>query len=236
MNVFLLILLATVVFLWVARSFKNRKSGNGERNRGRPPSVNAKGATRNNRRSRFELTPLSSNDLNLQPLEQVDALKVAHPIAEPALEPKPAPSDLIVLHAMADSDKPYQGYDLLQALLANNLRFGERHIFHRYDPETGAKLPLYSVTSLNKPGTFELPKMGSFSCDGLIFFAQLKGLKDPMSAFQLMYDAATKLVATLGGYLADESRSPLTPETANRMRSQAAYYARANRVSTVAQE
>jgi cell division protein ZipA len=222
MNLILIVLLAAVVLLPIARWLKNKKSASPKASRRQQPSVAGKGATRNSRSRRFEIQPLSSEDLSLQGSLQADALQAESSLSQPAAE---APSDLIVIHAMAEEGKPYQGYDLLQALLANNLRFGDRKIFHCFDSASKSENPLYSVASINKPGTFDLPKMGNFSCDGLVFFMQLKHIADPVSALQAMLDAAEKLIASLGGHLTNERRQLLSTDAAAQMREQAAYYA-----------
>jgi cell division protein ZipA len=232
MSVFLLVLSTAVVLLFVARWLKAKKPAGERSQRRKQPSL-SKGASRRSRSGRFDLNPIAGEDLNLQGGEQADALSSTNSLSNAETDAKEAPSDLIVVHAMADPSKPYQGYDLLQALLANNLRFGERKIFHRHDVDAKPDCPLYSVASLNKPGTFDLPKMGAFSCDGLIFFMELKGLKDPVGALQILLDGAEKLIATLGGHLADETRALLSTEAVARMREQAAYYACSNRASVV---
>lgn len=234
MSVFLLVLAGAVCLLFALRWASSRKATDDRRQ-----SSVGKGASRRARSGRFDLNnPLSSNNLNLQDNEAVDPLLATAVLSEAegapvAVLPEPAeikaPSDLIVLHVMAKPGKPYQGYDLLQALLANGLRFGDRKIFHRYEANSGSKNPLYSVTSLNKPGTFDLPKMGSFSCNGLIFFMELKYLADPVGSFQMMFEAAEKIVVALDGYLADKNRSLLSTDSIAQMREQAVFYQRSNR-------
>jgi FtsZ-interacting cell division protein ZipA len=226
-SLFLIVLCAAVVLLLGARWFKNKGTEGSTSEKRRQPSV-AKSATRNNSRSRkFGLSPLSAGDLDFQDDGQVDALASTASLSEPETASQgDAPSPLLVIHAVAEGGKPYQGYDLLQALLANNLRFGDRKIFHRYGTGCDSASPIYSVTSLNKPGTFDLPKMGSFSCDGLIFFAQLDQIADPVDTCQMMLDAAEKLVGTLGGSLADEGRIALSADAVAKMREQASYYGR----------
>lgn len=233
MSLILMVLSAAVVVLLAARWIKNRKPA-GVRSDRQQPSVAQKGATRSSRSSRFDLDPLSSDELNFNGDQQPDALTSSASLSKPTA-PAEKPPALIVIHAIAGVDKPYQGYDLLQALLANNLRFGDRKIFHRYDALTSSANPLYSVTSMNKPGTFDLPKMNGFSCDGLIFFAQLDLVEDPAAVCQMMLDGAEKLIGTLGGYLADESRAMLSTEAVSAMREQAEYCAGLKPASAVNQ-
>ncbi|WP_251366042.1 cell division protein ZipA C-terminal FtsZ-binding domain-containing protein [Coxiella-like endosymbiont of Rhipicephalus sanguineus] len=47
------------------------------------------------------------------------------------------------------------------------------------------------MASLNRPGTFELSKMGSFSCSNFgVLFLLLKRVPDPMTAFNSMLEMA----------------------------------------------
>src|SRR3990167_928294 len=119
---------------------------------------------------------------------------------------EPVSMDYISLHLMATRDCPYNGYELLQALLANGLRYGDKNIFHRYETKTGHSRILFSLASVNKPGTFELSKMGSFSCPGLTLFMIVKDLPNSLQAFDIMLETAKQLVEDLGGEVQDETR------------------------------
>jgi cell division protein ZipA len=113
-------------------------------------------------------------------------------------------ADLVVLHVVAKDGQYYQGYELLQALLRHGLRFGDRKIFHCYDAASSPR-QLFSLTALNKPGTFDLSKMGQFKCRGLILFMQVDGCRGFESqAFDTMVKTAFSLVNDLGGSIVDE--------------------------------
>ena len=104
----------------------------------------------------------------------------------------------------------------MQALLDVNLRFGKMQIFHRYASLSGTNVVddereiLFSVTSMLHPGSFDLNKIGDFSCPGLVFFSQLNKLKDTLFAFNVLLETAHELLGALGGVLCDENRLPLT--------------------------
>lgn len=139
---------------------------------------------------------------------------------EPAEEVKTpkAETQYITLHVMAPNEYSYGGYELLQALLANGLRYGDMHIFHRHEKKTGRGRVLFSLASVNKPGTFELSKMGSFSCPGLTLFMPLKD-PDPMGAFDMMLEIARQLVEDLGGAIWDDQRDMLNMDKVAQIRS-----------------
>ena len=123
-----------------------------------------------------------------------------------------------LIHVMADPDAPFAGYELLQALLANGLRYGKDKIFHRHQNKQGQGDVLFSLASVNQPGTFDLANMGQFSCPGLTLFVVFKSLRSPLLAYDLMLEAAEHLADDLGGRLYDQQHRPLTTEYADHMR------------------
>lgn len=121
----------------------------------------------------------------------------------------PLKNNLVVLYLMAPENQPYNGYELLQALLSAGLRYGKMQIFHRHEQKTGRGDILFSLASATSPGTFELPKMGGFSCTGLVLFFEAAKLKDPRKAFEVMIDTAFQLAEDLGGEVLDDQRHEL---------------------------
>lgn len=124
-----------------------------------------------------------------------------------------APQEIVVLHVMAGSDAGFGGRDLLQVLLACDVRFGSMNIFHRYEQEGGEGQPQFSVVNSVNPGTFDLDDIENFSTPGISFFMQLPGPSDPMVAYDCMVETARALVKNLGGSLQDETHSVATNQT-----------------------
>ncbi len=132
--------------------------------------------------------------------------------AEPAVTPvapEPVQASRVVAMSVMAVGQPFDGYALLQALLASAMRFGERDIFHRYEGTPQAGNIVFSLASIKKPGTFDLPSMGEFTTPGLLLFMQTTDSQDAVTAFDAMVQTAQQLADTLGGQLADESRRPL---------------------------
>ena len=237
--IWILVVAAAILALLVARSLKAKNRSQGSADTRRSPTLSSAPAASTSKRGRFNLEPLAADELSLSAdiSQQPDALSAKEAIIESApvadLSDEPAPSPLVVFHAMAGQGSAYQGYDLLQAMLSINLRFGERKIFHRYDSNaiTGRGNILFSVASINKPGTFDLPKMGEFSCDGLVFFLQLDLVSTPVESLLGMHEAASTLIEGLGGYLADERHTPLSEEVFKNHCDSAAYYKRISHLS-----
>lgn len=129
------------------------------------------------------------------------------------LQPSSLPSPLITFHVMASTDKPYTGYELLQAILSVGMRYGRHQIFHRHEEKTGKGEVLFSLASVMRPGSFDLPKMGGFTTSGLSLFFQANQVEEPLEVYELMLRTAGQLVEDLGGQVLDGKREPLTPAT-----------------------
>lgn len=139
------------------------------------------------------------------------------------------PQNLIMLNLRAPTNSPYGGYELLQALLSAGLRYGRMQIFHRYEQLNGGGKILFSLASIAKPGTFEIPKMGGFVCPGLSLFMRVSSQKDVSSAFETLFDTARQLAEDLGGEILDERRLILTDETLANLRARIQAFEEAKR-------
>jgi cell division protein ZipA len=125
-------------------------------------------------------------------------------------------SDLITLFLMAPNKRPFAGYELLQALQAAGLRFGDMNIFHRYaetEEEAVQYGPiLFSVASAVEPGIFDLANIGAFFCPGLTLFMMLQPEMDQIQCFELLLETAEQLAQDLDGTVCDDDHQPLTEE------------------------
>jgi len=133
---------------------------------------------------------------------------------------------VVVMHLMAGEDKVFAGQALLDALLAEGLRYGSMKIFHRHVSDDGSGPVLYSVANSVNPGTFDLNDMEQFTTPGVSFFFAMEDVDDPAAAFELLLGAARQMAADLGGTLKDESRSVLTRQTEEHYRQRIADYCR----------
>ena len=112
------------------------------------------------------------------------------------------------------------GYELLQVLLTNGLRYGDKKIFHRYH-SIDQSVVLFSVASVHKPGTFDLSQMGDYICPGLTLFMLCDSNETTqmsVSTFDLMLETTKQLCEDLGGEILDEERLPLTQEHIDNIR------------------
>lgn len=140
---------------------------------------------------------------------ELEQEETEQPIHEPT---KPIKNELITITLRAEENKPYKGYELLQALLTCGMRYSRQGIFHRYTKLIKRDEVLFSLISAVAPGTFDLPKMGNFSSPALTLFMQTGDVDHPGETYDLMLTTARDLVEALGGYLLDETKAPLTAE------------------------
>ncbi len=134
-------------------------------------------------------------------------------LSEPAPEAPKEYSEVLVINVVAKPDRDFHGIDLLPALLASGLRFGDMSIFHRHFDNSAQSPVVFSVANMLNPGTFDLNQINDFATRGLCFFMTLPNAAHSMQAFDLMLDAAQSLRIALDGDLKDDNRSVMTAQT-----------------------
>lgn len=149
--------------------------------------------------------------------EPVDEIRKPHPktvektnevLSAAHEKSKVMPANLLVLSIMAKKENRFESYDLLQAISAAGMQFGEMNIFHYYHATPVGKIALFSMASANKPGDFDMNNIAEISCSGLMLFMDISQTPDPQSAFKLMLDTAERLAEDLDGTLCSD---PMTP-------------------------
>jgi cell division protein ZipA len=142
-----------------------------------------------------------------------------NPTSLPKKKTQSAVEEILYVMLVAKPNKPYVGYELLQALLSAGLRFGAMNIFHYHEQAHGNGKILFSIASASEPGTFEINKMGAYSGKGLMLFMRLSTNKDLMPAFELMLETGKQLIEDLDGDILDDERKVLTPEKIDKMKT-----------------
>ena len=155
--------------------------------------------------------PLPQGPLPQGPLPQEPVLQEAVPAASSA--PAQDFSEVLVLNVVARPNHEIAGVDLLQVLLANQLRFGDMAIFHRHVDGAARSPVLFSVANLVNPGTFDLNRISEFSTRGVCFFMMLPSVGNNMQAFDKMLEAAQQVRIALDADLKDDNRSVMTAQT-----------------------
>lgn len=147
--------------------------------------------------------------------------------------PRAAPDEVLVIHVMARRGEMFFGPDLLDAMLAQGLRFGDMDIFHRYESSDGSGKILFSVANMVVPGTFAIEAMDEFESPGISMFLSLPIESDSLAAYNLMAESAQNIAQLLGGELKDENRSVMTRQTIEHGRQRVLEYERKRRLAKV---
>ena len=184
----------------------------GNRYRKTKPAVRLKTEEENNAENNYQpaIYPKKDTDdaLGLNSNETVVSLKTAN-----QQKSNPAQPDcIVVLYLMATEDSVYSGYELLQALLSAGMRFGAQSIFHRHAHKDGRGGVLFHCASATAPGTFDLSKMGAFSCKGLSLFFSANDVDEPLSTLDCLLETIDQLVEDLGGHVLDDKHALFTKE------------------------
>lgn len=212
---------------------------------GYPPGKTAGVATPAKSRKRTEKpakkkTPVSRDDDDLvaglasteygdeaQNLDWLDGLvpdtDSAHSVttaAPPGKLPRSVEPEVFMLNVVARGAQGFRGDDILQILLACDLRFGDMDFFHRHEFEAGRGAIQFSVANMMQPGVFDIDNMADMSTPGLVFFLTLPGPENMMQAYDYMLETAQTVARNLGADVLDESRSVLTRQTMEHSRQQ----------------
>ncbi|MFK8020120.1 MAG: cell division protein ZipA [Pseudomonadales bacterium] len=139
------------------------------------------------------------------------------PSKQPTLDYSVA-EEFLAVYVLAKNEDGFNGADLLQILLACDLRFGKRNIFHRHEYKNGTGPVQFSMANIVEPGVFDLNTIESFQTPGVCFFLSLPGPEDPLKAFDYMVETANCIVRNLDGDLKDEVRSAMTTQTLSHYR------------------
>lgn len=134
--------------------------------------------------------------------------------------PRDADSEVIVLHVISRQDPGFAGKDILEILLACDLRFGDMSFFHRHEQQAGRGAIQFSVANMMQPGVFDIDNMDAMRAKGLVFFVTLPGPEDMIQAFDYMLETARVVARNLNGELLDQSRSVLTQQAVEHSRQQ----------------
>ncbi|MGJ8689365.1 MAG: cell division protein ZipA [Gammaproteobacteria bacterium] len=145
-------------------------------------------------------------------IEKAAAKASPRPVLQEPETPKEY-NEVLVINVVAKPDAEFLGVELLPALLASGLRFGEMSIFHRHFDTDASSPVIFSVANMLNPGTFDLNQINDFATRGVCFFMTLPNAATSMQAFNIMLDAAQSLRIALDGDLKDDNRSVMTAQT-----------------------
>lgn len=145
---------------------------------------------------------------------------------EQASEQAPVEVDeVLIIHVFAKSGQPpFDGADLLQSLLAANMKHGAMDIFHAHDEQ--GRLQFSLANGIN-PGTLNPDTLPEQETPGVSLFLQLPHQGDAKQSLEQMYKVAKYLADEFGAALLDDQRSVLTPQTIEHYQQRITEYQRA---------
>lgn len=149
-----------------------------------------------------------------------DAASARQPEPPPGKLPRGVEPEVFMINVVARNSPGFRGDDILQILLACDLRFGDMDFFHRHEFEAGRGAIQFSVADMMQPGVFDIDNMADLTTPGLVFFLTLPGPEDMMKAYNYMLETAQAVARNLGGDVLDESRSVLTRQSMEHNRQQ----------------
>ena len=157
-------------------------------------------------------------------VDWLDTLEPEEPLEPDAPEhgrlPRGANTHVFILYVVAQAEEGFSGTDILETLLACDLRFGDMDFFHRHERASGRGPIEFSVANMMKPGVFDIDNMEPLQTRGLMFFVTLPGPADMLKAFDYMYETVKVVAKSLGGDIQDETRSVITRQSLEHMRQQ----------------
>ena len=157
-------------------------------------------------------------------VDWLDSLEPEEPLKPDAPEhgrlSRGANTHVFILYVVAQAEDSFSGTDILETLLACDLRFGDMDFFHRHERASGRGPIEFSVANMMKPGVFDIDNMEPLQTRGLMFFVTLPGPADMLKAFDYMYETVKVVAKNLGGDIQDETRSVITRQSLEHMRQQ----------------
>ncbi|MGA9851610.1 MAG: cell division protein ZipA C-terminal FtsZ-binding domain-containing protein [Gammaproteobacteria bacterium] len=124
---------------------------------------------------------------------------------------------ILALHVTCREQMGFAGADVLSALQASDLHYGQYQVFHRLIKDTTDQ-SVFSVANMVEPGVLEPESLPQVRIPGLTLFLLLPGPQDGVAACADMLATARGLARQLNGEVLDERHTPLTLEGAQQIR------------------
>lgn len=192
---------------------------------------------------RLEPTPVAASsdgvDAEPEPVYDSDAPTVQYslpesgdqltiPMPDDVVEDEPAgedafaaPDRVIRLNVVARDGTSFLAADIVGALRAEGLRFAHHDVFHKFVSDgnpASDEAPLFSVSDMLRPGTFDLETLAERQLQGVSLFMALPNVGDAVAVFAEMLATGRRLAATFGGLLVDERGCAVSRQSASHMR------------------
>jgi cell division protein ZipA len=127
---------------------------------------------------------------------------------------------IIVLNIVARHGVSFRGTEMLNAVHAAGMEFGDMGIFHHFNSDNGRRCPIFSLANMLEPGSFDFEDMAAFSTAGLTLFMQLPAPVDSLMAYEDMLTTAQAIATSINGDVCDERRNLVTLQAIEHTREQ----------------
>lgn len=127
--------------------------------------------------------------------------------------------DYVVFTILPKQSIGFSGNLLLSAFRATQFHYGKSKLFHQYKDNNPAQTVLFSVASIQEPGTFDYNKMSKENYAGIMLWINFNHPEQNEVQFESFLACAKQLAFTLNGVLSDVDRCPITVQTIAHYRS-----------------
>ena len=137
---------------------------------------------------------------------------------EPAVSGQSHEQKVVALRVRARGEDSLEAYRVVDVLRSQGLEYGDFGIFHRLDRNRGETV--FSVASLNEPGSFDLDALDDMGLRGVSLFMVLPGPEEGVSAFGDMLATARRVAEHLDADLLDSEGTSLSAQRASCLREE----------------
>tara|TARA_R110002072_G_scaffold31735_6_gene97588 strand:- start:3993 stop:4775 length:783 start_codon:yes stop_codon:yes gene_type:complete len=167
-----------------------------------------------------ESVPVLMDPVDDEPaVEKITEVQAEEAKPGPKPLPKNLPEKYMVINIMSVGG-PFNGQELLECLVSQQMSIGEMNIFHRLRDGKD----IFSLMNAVEPGSFDLNEMPNIETPAVSMFMRVHELHKPTLVFQEMLSVADAIAEELGGEVRDETRSVMTSQTIEHCRQELEEY------------
>jgi len=134
---------------------------------------------------------------------------------------------LIVFYLLEKDNGALSGSQMIDALEAVGMRYGDMKIFHFYDPDlTNSKKAVFSIANIAEPGWFDLVSINQVSTPGMAMFLKLPCSMKSVKAFDKMLLVIEELMQLLPLTLKDNKHDKVSQQTLSHLREEVVEFER----------
>ncbi len=130
--------------------------------------------------------------------------------------------DILVLYIKSPSHISFNGLSISKAAEEVGMIYGHMNIFHHFGPgKLHSGQPLFSISNMHEPGSFDLGRMADLKTKGLAAFMYSPASIDATVVFELYLNTINRLAEILGGEVRTSDNEVLNKASINLLREKA---------------